>query len=71
MATLTLEVEDNELSFLRELLTKFPFVRINEELAEDSDEEVRANLREGIREMALVDEGKFKTRPAREFLREL
>lgn len=38
MATITVEVEDTELGFLRELLTKFSFVKINEEEAEDSDE---------------------------------
>jgi hypothetical protein len=31
MATLTVEVDDNELSFLRDLLNKFPFVRVSDE----------------------------------------
>ncbi len=55
MATLTVEVEDNELNFLRDLLKKFPFVKVSEEAEEDSDEDVRANIREGIRQMALVE----------------
>lgn len=71
MATLTVEVEDNELNFLRDLLKKFPFVRVSEEVEEDSDEEVRANIREGIRQMDLVEEGSLQTRPARKFLKEL
>ena len=71
MATLTVEVEDNELNFLRDLLKKFPFVKVSEEAQEDSDEEVRANIREGIKQMALVEEGRLKTRSAREFLKEL
>jgi hypothetical protein len=71
MATLTVEVEDNELNFLRDLLKRFPFVRVSEEIEEDSDEEVRANIREGIRQMDLVEEGSLQTRPAREFLKEL
>jgi hypothetical protein len=45
MATLTVEVEDNELSFLRDLLTRFPFVKVSEESQEDSHEEVRENIR--------------------------
>ncbi|MBO9612328.1 MAG: hypothetical protein J7619_06515 [Dyadobacter sp.] len=71
MATLTVEVEDNELNFLRDLLKRFPFVKVSEEVREDSDEEVRANIREGIRQMTLVEEGNLQTRPAREFLKEL
>jgi hypothetical protein len=71
MATLTVEVEDNELNFLRDLLKRFPFVKVSEEALEDSDDEVRANIREGIRQMALVEEGGLQTRPAREFLKEL
>ena len=71
MATLTVEVEDNELNFLRDLLKRFPFVRVSEEIEDDSDEEVRANIREGIRQMDLVEEGSLQTRPAREFLKEL
>ncbi|MET7256579.1 hypothetical protein [Dyadobacter fermentans] len=71
MATLTVEVEDNELNFLRDLLKRFPFVRVSEEIEDDSDEEVRANIREGVRQMDLVEEGSLQTRPAREFLKEL
>ncbi|MGG7661256.1 hypothetical protein [Dyadobacter sp. BHUBP1] len=71
MATITVEVEDTELDFLRALLMKFPFVKISEDVEEDSDEAVRANVREGIRELSLVEGGKLKTRSAREFLNEL
>lgn len=71
MATLTVEVEDSELNFLRDLLKKFPFVKVSEEVQEDSDEEVRVNIREGVRQMSLVEEGSLQTRSAREFLKEL
>ncbi|SDE22505.1 hypothetical protein SAMN04487996_10497 [Dyadobacter soli] len=71
MATLTVEVEDHELNFLRDLLNKFPFVKVSEEAAEDSDEEVHANIREGVKQLSLVEEGKLKTRSARDFLKEL
>jgi hypothetical protein len=71
MATLTVEVEDKELGFLRDLLKRFPFVKISEDVAEDSDEEIRANIREGVREMVLVEKGNLKSRSAREFLKEL
>lgn len=38
---------------------------------EDTDEQVIANIREGVRQMRLVEQGKMKSRPAREFLKEL
>ncbi len=38
---------------------------------EDTNEQVIANIREGVRQMRLVEQGKMKSRPAREFLNEL
>lgn len=71
MATITVEVEDNELGFLRDLLKRFPFVKINDDVSEDTDDEIRANIREGVKEMKLVEQGALKSRSAREFLGEL
>lgn len=72
MATLIIEIEDKKLDFFKELLQNLPFVKMREMLPEeDTDEEVIANLREGIKEMRLVEQGKKKSRSAREFLREL
>jgi len=40
-------------------------------LAEDTDEEVIANITQGIKELRLIEQDKLKSRPAREFLKEL
>jgi hypothetical protein len=72
MAILTLEIEDKQVRFFKNLMAHFSFVRIQENgIDEDTDEEVIANIRQGIKEMRLVEQGKMKSRPAREFLKEL
>ena len=70
MATLTVEIEDKELAFFKSLLKRFPFVKITE-IVEDSDEEVRVNIAQSVKELQLVEQGKLASRPARKFLKEL
>ena len=38
---------------------------------EDTDEQVIANIREGVRQMRLVEQGKMKATPIKDFLKEL
>ena len=72
MATIILEIEDKKLKFVKDLLKHFSFVRIKEtQPDEDTDEQVLANIRQGVNEMRLIEQGKRKSRPAREFLNEL
>jgi len=72
MATLTLEVQDKKLKFFKDLIQNFSFVKVrDEELDGDSDDQIRENIRQGVKEMRLVEQGKAKSRPAREFLKEL
>lgn len=72
MATLIIEIEDKKLKFFKELLQNLPFVKMREILPdEDTNEQVIANISQGIKEMQLVEQGKMKSRPAREFLQDL
>jgi hypothetical protein len=72
MAILTLEIQDKKIQFFKDLISNFRFVKIKEEeLAEDTDEEVIANITQGIKELRLIEQDKLKSRPAREFLKEL
>jgi hypothetical protein len=72
MATLLIEIEDKKLKFFKELLQNLPFVKMREILPdEDTDEQVVANISQGIKEMRLVEQGKMKSHPAREFLQDL
>ena len=72
MATLVLEIPNRKLKFIKDLLSHFTYIKVQEpELDEDTDEEVIANIRQGVKEMRLIEQGKMKSRPAREFLNEL
>ena len=72
MATLTLEIEDKEVKFFKEMLKRFSFVHLKKaELDEDTDEQVMENLRQGIKEMRLIERGKLKGTPFKDFLKEL
>lgn len=72
MATLLIEIEDKKLKFFKELLQNLSFVKMREILPdEDTDEQVISNIRQGVKEMRLVEQGKMKSRPAREFLQDL
>lgn len=72
MATLILEVQDKKLKFLKDVLRHFSFVTFQDaELDEDTDEQVIENIRQGVKEMRLVEQGKVKSTPFEEFLREL
>ena len=72
MATLVLEIPNKKLKFIKDVLSHFTYVNVQEpEPDEDTDEEVIANIRQGVKEMRLIEQGKMKSRPAREFLNEL
>ena len=72
MAKLTLEIDDNKIVFFKDLIQHFSFVKIKDtEQKGDTDEEIRENIRAGVKELKEVLEGKKKSRPAKEFLKEL
>lgn len=72
MAVLTLEIDDKEVSFFKDLIYHLPFVRIqNDGENEDSEEAVVNNIRQGLNELRAVEQGNMKSRPAREFLNDL
>ncbi len=72
MAILTLEIKDQKLKFFKDLIKNFSFVKLKEEKWDgDTDDEIRTNIRQGIKEMKLVEEGKMKSTPFNEFLNEL
>ena len=72
MAKLTLEIEDKKLKFFKDLVKHLSFVKITTpELDEDTDEQVRENIRTSVKELKEVLEGKVKAQPFEDFLKEL
>lgn len=68
MKQITLQIEDSKLPFFMELIHNFDFIEITET---DSKEEVIENIKQGLIELTLVEQGKLKSRPAKELLHEL
>jgi hypothetical protein len=72
MAILTLEIQDKKIQFFKDLISNLRFVKIMEvEFAEDTDEEVIANITQGVKELRLIEQGKIKATPFGDFLKEL
>jgi hypothetical protein len=72
MAKLILEIEDKKLKFFKDIIQNFSFVKIEEdEYEEDTDEQVKENIRAGVKELKEVLKGKKKAQPFEDFLKEL
>ena len=67
-----LDVRSQKYDFLMELLRNFDFVKVIEKENDgDTREEIMDNLKQTAKDLRLLKEGKLKTRPARELLKEL
>lgn len=72
MAQITLDIKPSRVSFFLELIRNFDFVEVNEEnLCEPTKEEIKDNIEQGLKELKLIEQGKMKTRTAKDFLDEL
>lgn len=72
MAKLILEIEDKKLKFFKDIIQNFSFVKIEkDEYDEDTDEQIRENIRAGVKDLKEVLEGKKKAQPFEDFLKEL
>lgn len=80
MALITLKIKEDKLNFFRELIRNLDFVEEektedftaeDEEYREPTKEEIRENIRQGLREVKLIEEGKMKPIPIEDLLDEL
>ncbi len=63
---------DTKLKFFKEIIQNFSFVKIEEdEFEEDSDEQIKENIRHGVKELKGVLKGKKESRPVKNYLKEL
>ena len=71
MKQVTLSVNDTKFSFFMELISSFDFVEIEQD-QEDSKEAITNNIKQGIRELKDIQEGKTSPKiTLKEFLNEL
>lgn len=72
MKQVTINIKESRFRFFMELIRSFDFVTVEEEAGGgDSREAVRANVRQGLKEVELIKAGKLKGRPAQRLLDEL
>ncbi|MDZ7936525.1 MAG: hypothetical protein U5M51_16500 [Emticicia sp.] len=74
MATFTIEVENSESKFIKNLLQKFDFVRINEHKTPKlsaNDKKILKGIEEAIIEVNLHKAGKIKMQDAFEMIAEV
>lgn len=71
MHTLTLHIPDSQYPVVLDELNKFKDITIEFSSDEMSKEELKNEIRQAVREVNLIKQGKLQARPARELLNEL
>ena len=80
MKQVVLNIPDNEYQFFMKVIKNFPFVKIDEkknrlleqeEKLSTSKRKIWANIKEGLNEVVLIQQGEIREKTAKEFLCEL
>jgi hypothetical protein len=78
MTQITLDISDNYVSFFMKLIKNFDFIKVRqkkkvslEDELTPSQKETWAIVKKGFEDLKMIEQGKMKTTPAREFLQEL
>ena len=65
MTHIRLAIKEKKVAFFMELIKNFDFVKIEED---DSDEAIKANIKQGVKELNLIKKGKLKAKPINQLL---
>jgi hypothetical protein len=68
MTQLTIQIQDSKVPFFMELIKNFDFVKVD---SYPTKEEIKDNIRQGLKELQLIEQGKMKATPLTDFLNEL
>lgn len=68
---LVLTIKDDKFLFFMELIKNFTFIKAEPLNEEPTKEQIKANIRNGVKELQLIKKGKLKTTPLKEFLDDL
>lgn len=78
MIQITLDISDSYVSFFTELIKNFDFIKVKEKKKislEDelvpSQKKTWVTVKKGFEDLKMIEQGKMKTTPARDFLQEL
>lgn len=70
MKQVVLNIPENKFSFFMELVRDFKYIKIEKTL-EIADNDIVAGIRQGLKEVQLIEQGKMKATPLKDFLNEL
>ncbi len=72
MTQIVLNIKDNKVGFFLELVKNFDFVKVEKEVySEPTKDEIKENITQGLKEVQLIEQGKMKATPLKDFLNEL
>ncbi len=72
MTQITLNIKDSKVGFFLELIKNFDFVKIEkEDYSDPTKDDIKENIKQGLKEVQLIEEGKMKATPLDDFLNEL
>jgi uncharacterized protein YpbB len=78
MTQITLDISDTYVSFFMKLIKNFDFIKVRDKKKislEDgltpSQKKTWATVKKGFEDLKMIEQGKMKTTPARDFLQEL
>lgn len=72
MTQITLNIKDSKVGFFLELIKNFDFVKVEkQDYIEPSKDEIKENIKQGLKEVRLIEQGKMKATPLKDFLDEL
>ena len=72
MTRITINIKDSKVGFFLELIKNFDFVKVEKQLdVEPSKDEIKENIKQGLKEVHLIEEGKMKGTPLNDFLDEI
>ena len=71
MKEITLYIQENKFKFFMDIVRNFDFVKVGNVDNGDTKEAILANIKTGLEEIKLIEQGKLKASPANKFLNEL
>ena len=80
MKQVVLNIPDNEYQFFMKVIKNFPFVKVDEKknkLLEQEEKlsvtkrKIWSNIKEGLKELELIEQGEIREKTAKEFLKVL
>lgn len=78
MTQITLDISDSYVSFFMKLIKNFDFIKVKEKKKISLEDELTpsqkktwATVKKGFEDLKMIEQGKMKTTPARDFLQEL